>query len=90
MPEYTVEIITEPNREALNEASRWFIIERLGEAEAGFSPDAHLGVRIREVTAEGPEEALRLAMEVFHEVTAGMDLRLRKLTVGPQDEFDED
>ncbi len=90
MPEYTVEIITEPAGEALDEGARWFIVERLGEAAVGFSPDAHLGVRVREVIAADHEEALRLTLEMFRDVTAGMDLRIRKVTVGPHDDFDED
>lgn len=89
MPEYLLEIITEPTGDALNEGTRQAVVERLGEASAGFSPDGHLGIRIRELTASGAEKALSIGLEIFHDVTHGMGLRLRKITIGPPDEFDD-
>jgi hypothetical protein len=89
MPEYLLEIITEPTGDALNEGTRQAVIERFGEASAGFSPNGHLGIRIRELSASGAEEALRTGLEIFHDVTDGMGLRLRKITIGPPHEFDD-
>ncbi len=47
------------------------------------------GFRIRELSASHAEEALKIGLEIFHDVTDGMGLRLRKITIGPPDEFED-
>jgi hypothetical protein len=90
MPEYMLEIVTEPTGEAMDEALRGEIIQRLGDAEAGHSLDGHLGIRMR-VWGDDPESALREGLQLFRDVIAelfGLQFRVRKVCVGPPSEFE--
>lgn len=94
MREYVVEIVTEPTGEAMDDLLRAEIIQRLPTARAssGLSQDGHLAIRFG-VQGEGPEDALRTGLAMFREVTLELghfSFRLRKLTAGPPDEFDDE
>lgn len=91
--EYVVEIITQPTGHAMDDVLKMNLSQHIpaGFVSVGLSADGHLAVRFDVDGTESPDQALTLGLEIFKMVMDHLDCPyvLRKLTVGPHEEFDD-